>query len=128
MKVQCRSAVDLTLQKIPLEEDGDDSASVNANLLPSRLSHVEVLKRRITPTAIVVGQSIVRRAEIGRRHGHRRPFNAPPWIRLVITNDLEALTARCTVVKQRRTQRRRSRPITRLVQVPIPTSSACNHQ
>lgn len=113
---------------IPLVDDRDDSASVNADLLPSRLGHVEVLERRVAPSAIVVRQSEVGWAEIGRRHRHRRPFHAPPWIRLVIAHDLEALPARCAVVEQRRAQRRRPRPVPSLVQVPVPTSSACNRR
>lgn len=109
-------------------ENRDDSASVNADLLPSRLSHVEMFKRRVTPSAIVVWESVVWWAKIGGRHRHRRPFNAPPWIRLVITHHLETLTTRRAVVEQRGAQRRRLCSITRLVQIPIPTSSTYNHQ
>ena len=113
---------------LPLVEDGDDSASVNADLFPSGLSHVEVLKGRVAPSAVVVGESEVWWAKIGGCYGHRRPFDAPTGVGLVIARDLDALPAGCSVVEQRGAQRCRACPVTRVVQVPIPTSSSCNGQ
>lgn len=86
---------------VPLEEDRHNPSSVDADLLPSGLGHVEVLQWRIAPSPIVAREGKVRRAEVGRSDGHGDSFNAPPWVRVVVAHDLVALPTGCSVVEQR---------------------------
>lgn len=80
--------------------------------------------RRITPSAIVTGQSKVRRTEISGRNNNRRAAGMAPS-RVICTFDFETGAAAQPIVKQRRTQRRRVHSVPLAVQVPIPTSSTC---
>ena len=68
-------------------KDGDDSASVNANLFPSGLSHVKVLKRRVAPTPGIVGQGIVGRTEVGGSDSDGGSLPPPLGVGLVVTHD-----------------------------------------
>lgn len=77
---------------VPLEHNRDDPTSVDANLFPSRLSHVEVLEGRVAPASIVVWKGKIWWAEIGCSNGHRCAFNTPPGISLRITHDSVALS------------------------------------
>ena len=52
-------------------DDGDDAASIDADLLPSGLSHVEMLAGRVAPPPVVAGEGVVRGAEVGGGDGHR---------------------------------------------------------
>lgn len=65
---------------IPLEQNRDNSTSVDANLFPGRLSHIKVLERRVAPASIVVRESKVRRAEICGSNGNRCSFYAPSGV------------------------------------------------
>jgi hypothetical protein len=108
----------------PLVHHRDDAGAVDADLLPRRLRHVEVLPRRVAPAAVVAGLGVVRRAQVGRRHGHRHAPLAPLPAVLGVARHLVALPARRAVVEQRRAQRRRVRPVPRRVQVAVPASAA----
>jgi hypothetical protein len=84
-----------------------------------------VRARRVAPAAVVAGEGVVGRAQVGPGDGHRPPLQAPPRLGLVVARDLVALPARRAVVEQRRAQRRRVRPVPRPVQVPVPTRPTC---
>jgi hypothetical protein len=114
--------------KQPLVVDGHDAAAVDADLEPGRLGHVEVLPRRVAPAAVVVGQRVVGRAQVGGGDGHRRAADAEPRVRLVVAGDPVALPARGAVVEERRAQRRRVRAVARRVQVAVPTGPTCRTQ
>jgi hypothetical protein len=87
----------------PLAHDWDDAAAVHADLLPRRLRHVEVGARRVAPPAVVAGQSVVGRAEVGGGDGHRDAGLAPPRVRqLAVARDLVALRARSAVVEMKK--------------------------
>ena len=108
----------------PSVHDGDDAGAVDADLLPRRLRHVEVRPRRVAPAAAVAGDAPVGRAEVGGRDGHRGAALAPRR-RVAVAHDQVALPARRAVVEQHRAQRRRVRPVPRLVQVPVPARATC---
>ena len=74
-------------------KDGDNSTAVNPDLLPSRLSHVEVLEWRVAPPSVVVRKGIVRRAKVGSSDRHGPSFDAPCRISFGVANDLKALPA-----------------------------------
>lgn len=76
----------------PLEDNRHDPTSVNTDLFPSRLSHIKMLERRVAPAAIVVWESIVRRAEVCCSNGDGYSFLAPLGIYLVVAHDLVALS------------------------------------
>ena len=73
-------------------KDGDDSASIDANLFPSRLGHVKVLKRRVAPTSSIVGQGIVWRTEVGGCDSDGGFLLAPFRVCLIVTHDPVALS------------------------------------
>lgn len=111
----------------PLEENRDDATAIDADLLPGRLGHVEVRPRWVAPTAVVAGEIVIRRAEVGGGDGDGGAAGeAPPRIRLGVAGDPVALPARLAVVEQRRAKRRRVRAVPRRVQVAIPTRTAWN--
>ena len=82
--------------------------------------------RRVTPAAIVTGQSKVGRAEVGGRYDNRRATRMAPS-RVIRTFDLETRATAQPIVEQRRTQRRRVHPVPLAVQIPIPTSPTWVH-
>lgn len=80
------------------------------------------MKGRITPTPIIVGQGVVRRAEVGRRDNNgagQAPFPVSH------TRNLIAGATSQAIVEQSCAQRRRVCAVPLAVQVPIPTSSPC---
>ena len=82
--------------------------------------------RRVAPAAVVAGQRVVGRAEVGGRDCHRDAGLAERRVRpLAVAGDLVALPARRAVVEERRAQRRRPRPVALRVQVAVPASAAC---
>ena len=109
----------LSLNYIPLVHDRDDASTVDANLLPSRLRHVEVRPRRVAPAAVVAGEVPVGRAEVGGGDGDRDAGLAPLRRPLAVAGDLVALPARRAVVEQRRAQRRVPRAVPLRVQVDV---------
>jgi hypothetical protein len=84
--------------------------------------HVEVRARRVAPAAVVAGEAVVGRAEVGGRHGDGARQARPPG---VVAAQLVAGAARRAVVEQRRAQRRRVRAIPAAVHVAVPASAAC---
>jgi hypothetical protein len=107
-------------------EHRHDPGAVDADPLPRRLRHVEVPPRRVAPPAAVAGEGPVGRAQVGGRHGHRAPRLAPPPGLVGVAHDEVALPARRAVVEQRRAQRRVLEAVPLVVQVPIPTRTACS--
>jgi len=102
--------------------DGHDAGAVLRDLEEGRLRHVEVRARRVAPAAVVAGEAVVGRAEVGGRHGDgARQARLP----VVVAAQLVAGPARRAVVEQRRAQRRRVRAVPRAVHVPVPTRAAC---
>ena len=107
-----------------LVEDWDDAGTVDADVLPGGLRHVEVVAGRIAPPAVVAGKIPVGRAEVGGGHGDGRAGLA--HLRLAgVAGDEVALSARRAVVEQRRAQRHVVDPVPRIVQVLVPTCAAC---
>lgn len=107
----------------PLVDHRHNPAAVDANLLPCRLGHVEMLARWVAPPTVVIGKCIVWRAKVGGGDGHRHAFFAPPGVRLVIAHDLVALPACSPIIEQGRAQSCGSGPISRRVQVTV---AACS--
>lgn len=107
----------------PLEHHRHDSSAVDADLLPCGLRHVEVLARRVAPPPVVVGEGVVRGAEVGGRDRHRHALEAPPRVRPVVADDLVALPARCAVAEQGRAQSCRPGAVPGRVQIAVPASS-----
>lgn len=80
--------------------------------------------RRVAPPPIVRGLVPVGRPQVGGRH--RRDRGATEAGGGVGTPDLVAGPATVAVLEQHRAQRRRTRPVSCVEQIPIPTSSSCN--
>lgn len=114
----------LSSKCLPSEGDGDDAGAVLCDVEEGRLGHVEVRAGRVAPAAVVAGESVVRRAEIGGRDddGARK---APP--RVVVAPKLVAGAATEPIVEQLRAQRRRVGSVAPKVEVPIPTRTSCKH-
>lgn len=109
----------------PLVDDWDDAPAIHAYLFPCWLRHVKVRPGWVAPAAVITGQSVVGWAEVGSRHGNRGAGLAPPGVTLAVAGDLVALPARSTVVEEGRAQRRRSRAVSRGVEVPVPARATC---
>jgi hypothetical protein len=81
-----------------------DASPVDADVLPRRLRHVEVLPGRVAPAAAVAGKRPDGRAEVGGRHGDGRADLAsllptqPRWVAL----DGVALPTGRAVIEQSR--------------------------
>lgn len=110
---------------MPLEQDGDDPAPVDADLFPSRLSHVKMLEGRVTPATIIARKSKVWRAKVGRSDGHGHSLPAPLCVCIVVTYDFVALSTRGTVIEQSSAQSSCSSSIPSRIQIPISTCSSC---
>lgn len=91
--------------------------------MPSRLSHVKMRPGWVTPSTIIARKSKIWRAEVCCSNGNRCSFNAPFWVRSIVTNYLVTLPTRCTVIEQCRAQCRCPSPVPSWVQISIPTSS-----
>jgi hypothetical protein len=50
---------------IPLVHDGDDATLIDADLLSGRLRHVEVLARKVAPSAVVIQERFVGALDLG---------------------------------------------------------------
>ncbi|RWW62413.1 hypothetical protein BHE74_00030452 [Ensete ventricosum] len=85
---------------------------------------VEVGAGRIAPPAIVRGERVVGRAEVGSRDEDGGAPSVAP-LRIARALDLEARPAALPLVEQRRAQSRRLHPVPLAVQVPIPTRPSC---
>lgn len=109
----------------PLVQDGYDSSSVDADLFPSGLSHVEMLEGRVAPPTIVIRESVVWRAEVGGGDRDGNSFDAPPRVGFVVTDDPVALPTRSPVIEQCSAQCGCSGAVPGRGQVPIATSSSC---
>lgn len=81
-----------------------------------------MLERGIAPPAIVIGQSIVRRTEVGSGDGdggRNTPFG------VVVAPQLIASTAAQAIVEKGSAESCSVSPISLAVQVPIPTCTSC---
>ena len=58
-----------TLIHLLLIEDRDDAGLVDADVEPRRLGHVEVGAGRVAPPAVIAGEVVVWRAEVGGGDG-----------------------------------------------------------
>lgn len=112
------------MASLPLVEDGDDAAAVDADVLPRRLGHVEVGPRRAAPAA--VGERVVGRAQVG---GGDRDGVAGLAVLAArtrpVAGDEVALPAGRAVVEQGRAQRRGVDAVPRVVQVVVPACATC---
>jgi hypothetical protein len=107
---------------VPPVLDRHDAGAGDGDLREGRLGEVEVRLRRVAPPAVVVGERIVGRAEVGGRDdgGTTRQAAAAAG-----AADLKARAAALPVVEQRGAQRRGVLPVPRAVQVAIPARSSC---
>ncbi|WVZ77097.1 hypothetical protein U9M48_024998, partial [Paspalum notatum var. saurae] len=114
---------------LPFVHDGDDASTVDTDLLPSRLCHVEVRPWRVAPAALVAGQLIVGWAEVGGGDHDRDAWFAKHGVRpLAVACDLVALPTGNPVIEERCAQRRRSRTIPLRIQIAVPARAACHHR
>jgi hypothetical protein len=60
-----------------LVQDWHNPSSVDADVVPRWLRHVEVQAQRVAPSAVVAGQRVVGRAQVGGRHDDRVAGLAP---------------------------------------------------
>lgn len=104
----------------PSKRDGDDAGLVVSDLLEDGLGEVEVAEGRVAPTAGVVREGVVGRAEVGG--GDDDGAREAPAV-VVDAADLEAGAAAEAVVEEGGAQRRRARAVPLAVQVPVPTRS-----
>jgi hypothetical protein len=111
---------------IPAVGDGDDAGAVLCDVEEHGHGEVEVGAGRVAPPAVVGGERVVRRAEVGGGDvdgGAPRVAVLPPG--LVLAPDLEARAAALPLVEQRRAQRRVVHAVALAVQVAVPASPAC---
>ncbi|RWW08953.1 hypothetical protein GW17_00027587 [Ensete ventricosum] len=109
---------------VPSVRDGDDAGAVLGDLEEHGHGEVEVGAGRIAPPAIVRGERVVGRAEVGSRDEDGGAPSVAP-LRIARALDLEARPAALPLVEQRRAQSRRLHPVPLAVQVPIPTRPSC---
>ncbi|MCO5555039.1 hypothetical protein L7F22_008579 [Adiantum nelumboides] len=102
-----------------------NAAAVHPDLLKGWLRHVEVVERRVAPAARIVGQRGVGRAEIGGRHHHRGPSDAPFGVGAGIASKLKASTAAEAPIEEHRAEGGRLCAIPRGVEVAITASAPC---
>lgn len=110
----------------PAKRDGDNAGAVLGDFEEHRHGKVEMGARRVAPAAVVVGQGVIRRAEICGRNEDGRAARVAP-LRLVFALNLEAGAAAEPLVEKRRAQRRRVDTVALAVQVAVPTSTPCIH-
>jgi hypothetical protein len=96
--------------------DGHDAGAVLRDLEEGRLRHVEVRARRVAPAAVVAGEAVVGRAEVGGRDGDGARQARLPG---VVAPQLVAGPAGRAVVEQRRAERRRVRAVPAAVHVAV---------
>ena len=110
----------------PTVRNGNNPGAVLSDLEKHGHGEVEVGTRRVAPTAIVAGKSIVRGAEVGGGDEDGGATGVTPF-GVVGALDLEASAAAKTVVEQRGAQRRRVDSVALTVEIPIPASTPCIH-
>ncbi|CAL9044047.1 unnamed protein product [Musa banksii] len=107
----------------PAEGDRDDASTVLRDLEEGGLGEVEMLPWRVTPSAVVAGEGVVRRAEVGSRDDNRAR-EAPPGV--IGAPHLVASAAAEPIVEERSAEGRGVGPVPLAVEVAIATSPACN--
>lgn len=111
-----------TKTHLPSEEYRDNPSTILSNLQESRLSQIEVFERRIAPPAIVIGQSLIRWAEVGGRDNDvtmEAPFG------VVVASHLVTCSTAQTTVEESSAQSRRASTVPLAVQVSITTRTSC---
>nr|GMC52192.1 Os03g0155566 [Ipomoea batatas] len=121
MTVDRKSHPTTFLAWYPNPHNRNNPTTVNSNLFPSGLGHVEVGAGRIAPTSIITRKSVIRWTKISGRDGDRNSLPAPSRLCFEVTYDLVALTTRGTIVEQCCAQCRSPSPIPCCIQVSIPT-------
>jgi len=103
---------------------GDDpDVEVGDEAQEHGLGQVEVPQRRVAP--VLVRLRVVRRAQVRRRHRHRRA--AAGAERAPLAPYLVAAAAGPALVEERHAQRRRLQPVPLLQQVAVATRTLCMH-
>jgi hypothetical protein len=112
---------------LPAVGDGDDAGAVLGDVEEHGHGEVEVRAGRVAPAAVVGGERVVWRAEVGGRdQDGGPPWPAPPPPGLLLAPDLEARAAAEPLVEQRRAQRRVVHAVPLAVQVAVPAGAACS--
>jgi hypothetical protein len=115
------------LSVLPAVGDGDDAGAVLGDVEEHGHGEVEVRAGRVAPAAVVGGERVVWRAEVGGRdQDGGPPWPAPPPPGLLLAPDLEARAAAEPLVEQRRAQRRVVHAVPLAVQVAVPAGAACS--
>nr|ACN26735.1 unknown [Zea mays] len=113
------------LSVLPAVGDGDDAGAVLGDVEEHGHGEVEVRAGRVAPAAVVGGERVVWRAEVGGRdQDGGPPWPAPPPPGLLLAPDLEARAAAEPLVEQRRAQRRVVHAVPLAVQVAVPAGAA----
>lgn len=105
----------------PSEENWDDASFPVCDAREHRLRQVEMPQGRVAPAAVVVGQSVVGRTEVGGRDRH---FGSA-WEAMLgaVAHDGIASSTLGTVVEKHAAQRCRLCAIALPIQVPVAASS-----
>lgn len=83
---------------LPAVNDGDNSGTVFSDMEEHRHGEVEMRARRVTPTAVVVRQSIVRGTEVSSSNEDGRTSGmAPLWV--IVTLDLKTRSTTQSIVE-----------------------------
>jgi len=104
----------------PAVLDSYNAGLVDSDLLERGLSHVEMLKRQVTPAAVVIGKREVGRAEVGSCDGCDGR-EAPPRF---VTFDLEASSAAEAVSKERAAESNGIGAVSLAVEVSVSASAS----
>jgi hypothetical protein len=111
----------------PAVGDGDNAGPVDRDAREHGLRHVEVRAGRVAPSAIVRGERVVGRAEVGGGDydgaGHAGVRSAAGRV----AAHLEAGSAAEAVVEERRAQCRRVGAVTLAVEVAVSACPSCEN-
>lgn len=111
----------------PAIRNGHNAGAVLGHLKEHWHGKIEMGSGRVAPAAVVIGLGVIGGAEVGGGDEDGGvPWVAPLPLRLISAFQLEARAAAEPVVEQRCAQRRRVHAVPLAVQIPVPTSSACN--
>lgn len=91
------------MESSPAEVNGDDAGAVLCNLEEHGHGQIKMFSGGIAPSAVVIGQRVVRRAEISGRHQNGRAAGvAPLGVLRRVALDFETGTTAQSIVEQRR--------------------------
>jgi hypothetical protein len=109
----------------PAVGDGDNAGPVERDALEHGLRHVEVGAGRVAPAAVVGGERVVGRAEVGGGDDDGARKARVAAAASAVAPHLEAGAAAEAVVEERRAQRRGVGAVPLAVQVPVPARPSC---